>query len=384
MSTGLRIALVAGEASGDLLGANLIRALRATGAEVEFAGVAGSAMQEEGCEAWWNASELSVMGLGEVLVHLPRLLTLRRRLARRIVDWEPHVFVGIDAPDFNLGLERRVRKAGVPTIQYVSPSVWAWRPGRVHTVAECANRVLCLLPFEKAFYDQHNVDAVFVGHPLADQVPVSDQRTVGRTTLGLDDESEVITVMPGSRSTEVASLGPLFAQTIALVASHREGVQFVAPMARPDLRTAFGAALAEHAPDVQVQLLDGMPHLALAAADSVLVASGTATLEAMLFKRPMVVAYQVSRLTFWLLKILRLLNISRFALPNLLAGEDLVPEFIQHQAQPPAMAEALLRQLDDADGRQSLVGRFTSLHQQLRCSAGEQAAQAVLELARKE
>ena len=384
MSTGLRIALVAGEASGDLLGANLIRALRATGAEVTFAGVAGSAMQEEGCEAWWNASELSVMGLGEVLVHLPRLLTLRRRLARRIVDWEPHVFVGIDAPDFNLGLERRVRKAGVPTVQYVSPSVWAWRPGRVHTVAECANRVLCLLPFEKAFYDQHNVDAVFVGHPLADQVPISDQRPVGRATLGLDDEAEVITVMPGSRSTEVASLGPLFAQTIALVASHREAAQFVAPMARPDLRAAFSAALAEHAPDVPVQLLDGMPHVALAAADTVLVASGTATLEAMLFKRPMVVAYQVSRLTYWLLKTLRLLNISRFALPNLLAGEDLVPEFIQADAQPPAMAEALLRQLDDADSRQSLVNRFTSLHQQLRCSAGEQAAQAVLELARTE
>lgn len=377
----LRIALVAGEASGDLLAANLVRELRKTGIDLECAGVAGSLMREEGCTAWFDASELAVMGIGEVLAHLPRLLKLRRQLARRIIDWQPHVLVGVDAPDFNLGLERRVRDAGIRTVHYVSPSVWAWRPGRVRTVARSANRVLCLFPFEKAFYDAHNVDAVFVGHPLADQIPLSDQREAGRATLQLDPGSEVIAVMPGSRTTELAALGALFAQTVALVARLRSGVTFIAPMARSDLRERFEQQLAVHAPGVPVRLLDGMPHVALAAADSVLVASGTATLEAMLFKRPMVVAYRVARLTYWLLKGFRMLNISRFALPNLLADAELVPEFIQADAEPEALAQALVQQLDDAAGREALLGTFTRLHEQLRCSAGARAAEAVLELA---
>lgn len=376
----LSVFLVAGEASGDRLGAGLIRAIRTMSPEARFEGVAGPAMIEAGCRAWCPSEALSVMGLTEVVRHLPRLLRLRRQLVRRLLDEPPDVFVGIDAPDFNLGLERRLRREGIPTVHYVSPSIWAWRPGRVETMRRAADRVLCLLPFELEPYQKAGVDAVFVGHPLADAIPLRVDPAAARAALGLPAAGQVVAVLPGSRAGELRALGGDFAGTIDWLHRQRREIHFVAPMASQQTRALFAEALAARAPGAPVRLVDGRSTEVMAAADVVLLASGTATLEAALIKRPMVVAYRLSRMTQWFLETFKLVRIQHFALPNLLAGRELVPEFLQSSVTPPNLGQAVLAWLDDRASRDRVTDQFEMIHRCLRQSADQRAAQAVLDL----
>ena len=376
----MKIGLVAGEASGDLLGAGLIRAIRERVPAARFAGIAGPGMIEAGCEAWAPSERLSVMGLAEVLKVLPGLLRLRRELARRMLEWQPDVFVGIDAPDFTLGLEKRLRRRGLRTVHYVSPSIWAWRAGRIRKIGRAADLVLCLLPFEPPLYESAGIGARFVGHPMADRIPERSDRAAARRLLGLPSEGSVIAVLPGSRGSELKYLADDFAGAIAWLAARREGLRFVGAMARPDLRARFEAALAERAPGVEVTLLDGRAEEAMAAADVVLLASGTATLQAALIKRPMVVAYRVAGLTRWVFETFRLIKLKRFALPNLLAGRDLVPEILQDAITPARLGEAVLTWFDEPASCVALADEFDAIHRSLKCEADARAAEAVLSL----
>ena len=375
----MRIGLVAGEASGDNLGGGLIRALRDRSPGASCFGIAGPRMVDAGCEAWHNSDELAVMGLAEVARHLPRLLQLRRELVRRFEEMHPDVFVGIDSPEFNLRVAARLKARGIPTVQYVSPQVWAWRRGRVRTIGRAVDLVLCVLPFEPAFFDRHGVRATFVGHPLADRVPFESPPGPARSLLGLDASAPTVAVLPGSRRAEVTRLGAPFAATIAWLQSQRPEIQFVAPMANAAAREVFGQALSAQAPDVKVLLVDGRAQEAAAAADAVLVASGTATLEVALVKRPMVVAYKVAPLTGWLLRDFGLMKAEHFAQPNLLAGKRIVPEYFQEDVRPDVLGPALLQQIDRPD-RAELVQTFAGIHQVLRRDASARAAEAVLEL----
>ncbi|MCU0977297.1 MAG: lipid-A-disaccharide synthase [Steroidobacteraceae bacterium] len=374
------MALVAGELSGDNLGAAFIRAVRRQVPDARFFGIAGPRMQAEGCEAWEPAESLAVMGLFEVLSHLPRLFALRRRIRERILAERPDVFVGIDAPEFNLNLAPALHEAGIPTVQYVSPQVWAWRQGRVGRMGRFLDLVLCLLPFEKRFYDEHGLAAEFVGHPLADQVPFAPDRAAARSALGLPAEGEVVAVLPGSRRGEVTRLAGDFAGAVALLAARRPGIAFVAPMASAEARAVFEPALEAAAPGAKVLLTEGNAQRALAAADVVLVASGTATLETLLCKRPMVVAYRLGALTAWLLRSFGLMKAPFFAQPNLLAGRGVVPEIFQEQVTAERLAAELGRWLDAPAGREALVGTFEDIHRQLRRDASARAAEAVLRL----
>jgi len=376
----LSVFLVAGEASGDRLGAGLIRAIKESRPDASFEGVAGPAMIEAGCTAWHPSQALAVMGLTEVVRHLPRLLRLRRQLVRRLLERPPDVFVGIDSPDFNLGLERRLKRAGVPTVHYVSPSIWAWRPGRVKKMAAAADRVLCLLPFEPRPYEDAGVEAVFVGHPLADTIPAQVDCVPARTGLGLPSTGPVVAVLPGSRVGELRALGGDFAGAIGWLHRRRPELSFIAPMASRETRALFAEALAARAPGAPVKLIDGRSREAMAAADVVLLASGTASLEAALIKRPMVVAYRLSRMSQWLLETFKLVQIRHFALPNLLAGREMVPELLQAAVTPSNLGEAVLAWLDDAAGRDRLMREFETIHQSLRQDADQGAARAVLDL----
>jgi len=380
----LRIALVAGEASGDALGAGLISAMRERlGDNAQFVGVAGTAMRQAGCEAWFDSSELAVMGLAEVISHLPRLLILRRRLYKRLAAYEPDVFVGIDAPDFNLGLERKLHSRGITTAHYVSPSVWAWRPQRAARMAASADQVLCLLPFEPDFYANYGVPADFVGHPLADRIPLRTDPVAARAALGFANDTEVVALLPGSRAGELHRLGVDFAAAAELLVKKRPAIRFVAPMASPALSEVFAAQVAAHAPSAQVLLTDGQAQQAIAAADAVLVASGTATLEALLLKRPMVVAYRLSQATRVVLEKFKLLNTDRFALPNLLSGKTLVPEVLQDDIRPERLAQEL-ETLLEAVGRNGWMADWLAecdaIHTTLRRDANMRAADAVLRL----
>lgn len=381
MTRPLRVALVAGEASGDLLGAAFMAALRQSHPDVSFTGVAGPRMIAAGCAALAHSEELAVMGLFEILRHLPRLLRLRRRIRRELLALQPDVFVGIDAPEFNLGLARQLHDTGLVTVQYVSPQVWAWRQGRVRSIAAAVDLVLCLLPFEKAFYARHAVRAEFVGHPLADQIPLHSDRSAARAALGLPLDATIIALLPGSRMGEVTRLGADFAATAALLTSRAAPGQaplFIAPMATAKLREVFAAQVA--AAGARVTLLEEQSRLALASADAVLVASGTATLETLLTKRPMVAAYRFAPLTAFLAKRLGLVKVQYFSQPNLLAGERLVPEFLQSQVTPQALADALTQQLTDAGARPHREAAFEAIHLQLRQDGASKAAAAVLAL----
>ena len=375
----MRFAVVAGEASGDQLGAALIRSLRARSPSAEFFGVAGPKMQAEGCEAWAPAEALAVMGLFEVLSHLPRLLRLRGELRRRLLAERPDVFIGIDAPEFNLGLARQLRAVGLHTVQYVSPQVWAWRQGRVRNIGAAVDLVLCLLPFEAQFYSQAGIRAEFVGHPLADMIPEHSDRRAARRQLGLS-ERPTVAVLPGSRMGEVSRLGDDFAGAVRWLAQRRGDLQFIAPMANASVKTAFRHALERRARDIEVRLLDGDSHLALAAADVVLVASGTATLETLLTGRPMVVAYRLSAATAWLVRTFRLMKAPFFSQPNLLAGERVVPELFQEQVTPESLGTELLRELDDRVVRERQEQVFAGIHRQLKRNASDRAAEAILGL----
>ncbi|HEY8051726.1 MAG: lipid-A-disaccharide synthase [Steroidobacterales bacterium] len=378
---GLKIGLVAGEHSGDTLGAALIEALRARVPDVRCFGVAGPKMVAAGCEAWAGAEELAVMGLTEVLTHLPRLLRLRATLATRFIAARPDVFVGIDSPEFNLRLARRIKDAGIRSVQYVSPQVWAWRQGRVRTIGRSSDLVLCLLPFETDFYARHGVAAEFVGHPLADQIPLVADRDAARRALGLDAQARYIALLPGSRLGEVSRLAAPFAAAAAHIAAARTGYRFLAPMASPGVRELFAQEIARVPGVPQIQLLDGQAQQVLAAADGVLVASGTATLETLLTGRPMVVAYRVSGSTAFLLRTVGLVKVPYFSQPNLLAGRRVVPEFFQEAVQGEALGAALLAELEDPQHVDELVSEFTQIHQLLRRGGADRAAQAILALA---
>jgi lipid-A-disaccharide synthase len=374
----MRIALVAGEASGDLLGADLVRALRERHPDAVFAGVAGARMREAGVQAWADSSELSVMGLVEVLRHLPRLLRLRARLRRRVLDWRPDVFIGIDAPDFNLGLERALRAAGIRTAHYVSPSVWAWRESRAARIGRSADRVLCLFPMEPAIYARHGVDARFVGHPLATAFAEAPDGGAARTALGLAADRPVLALLPGSRLGEIERLGAIFLDAAAQVAEAVPGLQVVAPMATAACATAFGELARTR--QLDLRLVDGSSHAAMVAADVVLLASGTAALEAALAKRPMVVGYRIAPLTLWIVRTFGLLRTTRYALPNILAGEDLAPELMQDDCTPAALAAACVRWFRDPQAVADLVPKYLALHRALRPAPGGDAADAIGEL----
>jgi lipid-A-disaccharide synthase len=375
----LRVGIVAGEHSGDQLGAALIAALRQRAPEVQCFGVAGPKMIAQGCEAWVSSEQLAVMGLAEVLRHLPRLLRLRAELRRRFTAARPDVFVGIDAPEFNLPLARQLKRAGIRTVQYVSPQVWAWRQGRVRTIGASCDLVLCLLPFETEFYRHHGVRAEFVGHPLADEIPLSVDPDAARRTLGLDSLTKAVALLPGSRIGEIAQLAAPFAAAAARIATQRPGWQFLAPMASAAAREAFMREIAQ-VPDVPaIRVLDGQAQLALAAAEGAIVASGTATLETLLSGRPMVVAYRVSAATAFLLRTLKLVKVPYFSQPNLLAGRRLVPEFLQEQVQGAALGDALLRELEDRDHVRELLDAFSAIHRSLRRGGAARAAEAILE-----
>jgi len=377
-----RFVLVAGEASGDLLGAGLIDALRERFPDAQFAGIGGERMIAAGLASWHPLERLSVMGLVEVLRHLPGLLAIRRDVLRHTLAWRPDAFVGIDAPDFNLGLERKLKRAGVRTVHYVSPSVWAWREQRARKIGRSADRVLCLFPMEPPIYARHGVDARFVGHPLADAMPIEPDRDAARAALGLAPDAPVLALLPGSRLGEIARLGRDFIETACLLARAVPGLQVVAPMANPTCRAAFAGLLAQAPADAAalVRTIDGRAHDAMAAADAILLASGTATLEAMLAKRPMVVAYRIAPLTYRIVKGLGLLKVDRYALPNVLAGRDIAPEFMQDACTPPALAGALRPHLARRTADPDLLDEYRRLHLALRRDASRSAAAAIAEL----
>lgn len=374
--------LVAGEASGDLLGADLIAGLRARFPDARFAGVGGPRMVAAGLDAWYPAEALAVMGLFEVLRHLPRLLAIRRDVRRRTLALRPEVFVGIDAPDFNLGLERSLKDAGIRTAHYVSPSIWAWRERRAEKIGRSADRVLCLFPMEPAIYARHGVDARFVGHPLADAFAMVPDRAAARAALGLTDEGPVLALLPGSRLGEIRRLGADFLAAAALLAREIPGLQVLAPMANAACRAAFEALVA--APGevaVHLRILDGQAHAAMVAADAVLLASGTAALEALLAKRPMTVAYRLAPWTYRLVKGLGLLKVERYSLPNHLAGRDLVPELMQDACTPEALAASLRPWLLAPGLTPELAEAYARIHRALIGDPGHDAAAAIAELA---
>ena len=378
----MRIGLVAGETSGDVLGAGLIRAIRARCPDARFEGVAGPAMIEAGCECWEPAEALAVMGLVEPLAHIPRLLKLRRELARRWTETPPDVVVGIDAPDFNLGLEKKIRRAGIKTAHFVSPTIWAWRPGRVRTVRKAADLVLCIFPFEPALYAQHDVDAVFVGHPRAHQTPEVVDTAAARAQLGIE-AAEVVTLMPGSRHGEIERLGQIFAESARAIRDARPGVRFVTPIASPSLRPAITQHFENAGVGDAVMLIDGNSQLALAAADVALQASGTAVLEAALLGKPTVAAYRVAPLSWFIGRGLRLVKLTHYPMPNLLTDEPLVPEFIQGNARPELISAEVLALLDDPERRAFISRTFDRLRKKLALDSDQHAADAIIDLARR-
>ncbi|WP_275554404.1 lipid-A-disaccharide synthase [Mixta sp. Marseille-Q2659] len=375
----LTIALVAGETSGDILGAGLIRALKAKHPDARFVGVAGPRMLAEGCESWYDMEELAVMGIVEVLERLPRLLKIRRDLTRRFTELKPDVFVGIDAPDFNITLEGRLKQSGIRTIHYVSPSVWAWRQKRVFKIGRATDLVLAFLPFEKAFYDRFDVPCRFIGHTMADAMPLQPDKAAARRELGIAEEALCLALLPGSRSAEVEMLSADFLKTAQRLREKWPQLEIVVPLVNAKRREQFEQIKAATAPELPVHLLDGKGREAMIASDAALLASGTAALECMLAKCPMVVGYRMKPFTFWLAQ--RLVKTQYVSLPNLLAGRELVPELLQDDCQPDRLAAALEPLLAQGATRERLLATFTELHQQIRWNADEQAAQAVLELA---
>ena len=377
-----RIALVAGEASGDALGAGLVSELRKRFPDAEFAGIGGKAMREAGCQTWHDAGELAVMGLSEVLRHLPRLLRLRRQFRERVLAWQPDVFIGIDAPDFNLGVERWLKQRDVRTVHYVSPSVWAWREKRAEKIGQSADLVLCLFPMEPPIYARHGIDARFVGHPMADEMPLEPDQAAARDTLGLRAYTPVLAVLPGSRLGEIDRLGAVFLEAARRVSESVPHLQVVIPAANPACHDALAPMVAAAGFAQSPLLTDGKAREAMVAADVVLLASGTATLEAMLAKRAMVVGYKVAPLTYRIVKAFGMLKVERYALPNVLAGSDVAPELMQDDCKPENLAAAVLNQFQHPEITGALQPRYRELHEALRQDASARAADAIAGLLR--
>ncbi len=377
----LIIGLVAGEASGDILGAGLINALKQQVPNAYFVGVAGPLMQAEGCESWYEMEEFAVMGIVEVLGRLIRLLEIRADLIRCFIKLQPDVFVGIDSPDFNITLERKLKQTGIKTIHYVSPSVWAWRQDRIFKIREATNLVLALLPFEKKFYDRYSIPCHFIGHPMADSVPLQPDKQAIRIKLNITHDVKCLIILPGSRRFEVEMLSPIFLRAAQILIKDFPNLQILVPVVNRQRRQQFEAIYREISPSLSLKILDGQAQTAMIAADVTLLASGTASLECMLAKCPMVVGYRMKPVTYWLAK--RLVKIPFISLPNLLAGEELVKEFIQHDCQPELLADSLKSLLIDKEKVEKLKQIFLQLHEDILCEANQKAAEAVLELSKK-
>jgi lipid-A-disaccharide synthase len=373
----LRLGLVAGEASGDLLAGLLLSGVRQRWPALQAGGIGGPRMAAQGFEAWWPHERLSVFGYVDALGRLPELLRIRRQLAERLLKDPPAAFIGVDAPDFNFGLEKRLRAAGMKTLHFVCPSIWAWRGERVHKLAQAADHVLCLFPFEPALLHQHGIGATFVGHPLADHIPLEVPRDASRAALGLAAGDQVVALLPGSRRSEIKYIAPAMLEAAALMHRQRPALRFVMPVA-PGLRTLVALLVAAHAPGVAITLLEGRSHEALGACDVTLIASGTATLEAALFKRPMVITYRMAWLNWQRMR--RMSYQPWFGLPNILSREFVVPELIQDLATPQEMARETLAWLDNAPRAEALARRFTDLHLALRHDTARKAADAIAQV----
>ncbi len=386
------IALIAGEDSGDQLGADLLLALRRRYPAARFVGIGGPRMLAAGFESWFDIRELSVMGFAEVLRHLPRLLRLRKNLLARLLALGPDIVVGIDAPDFNLAVERKLKQAGLRTVHYVSPSVWAWREKRAEKIGRSADRVLCLFPMEPPIYARHGIDARFVGHPLADRFPLLADRHGAREALRLPQDAPVLAVLPGSRPSEIDRLGRIFIDAATRIGAALPGLRILMPAANPVVHAKLARIIGEfrHVHGFAPTLIEGRAHEAMLAADVVLLASGTATLEAMLAKRPMVVGYRVAPSSYRIARALKMLKTDIYALPNILAracglGDGLLaPEFMQDDCTPANLAAATLDLLQDSERRGRIVAAFEFLHQRLRGDlegqAADHAADAIAEL----
>lgn len=382
MSNPLRIALVAGEASGDLLGAHLIAALKAKLPGAIFYGIGGPRMEGQGMTCWWPMGELSVMGYWDALKNYRRIAGIRRQLKKRLKSERPDIFIGIDAPDFNLGLEASMKAAGVPTVHYVSPSIWAWRGGRIHSIGRAVNRVLALFPLEPPLYQKEGIPVTYVGHPLADSIPLTTDRLAVCEKLGLPKTVPMFALLPGSRRGELETMADTFIQTARLIRErYQPQAQFVVPLATRETRLQFEAAMyRQQAADIPFRLLFGHAQDAVGAAHVALIASGTASLEAALIKRPMVITYKIAKFSYWLMK--RMAYLPYVGLPNVLCGRFVVPEILQDAATPENLAEALNQLYVDKENLAAIEAAFTDLHLQLRQNTAEKAAQAVLECLR--
>ena len=378
-----RIGIVAAEPSADLLAAGLMDALRERLPEVRFEGVAGPLMRSSGIDEWEPMDSLSVMGLFEVLRHLPRLLRLRSRLLARWRDTPPLAFIGVDAPDFNLTLERRLRESGVPTVHYVSPTVWAWREGRVKHIRRAVDLLLTIFPFETEFLARRGVPARYVGHPLAHDMPLEPDRQGARAQLGLAADSPVLALLPGSRSGEVSRIAPPFLQTAAALRQQLPDLEVVVPLVNQKTRVIFDEQLSRYGAGLDPVVAMGRTRAALAAADVVLVASGTATLEGLLSKRPMVVGYRANAATYAVIQGLGMVKVRHVAMANLLADERLAPELIQQDCEPAKLLPPLVDFFAHADKREQIARRYAEIHRQLRTDTNREAAEAVMALLRE-
>lgn len=369
-----RLGLVAGEASGDLIGASLLGALRERWPGLQAGGIGGPKLVAQGFQAWWPAERLSVFGYMDALKRLPELLRIRRQAGTRWLAERPQLFIGVDAPDFNFGLEKRLRQGGLKTVHYVCPSIWAWRPERVDTIRAAADHVLCLFPFEPELLRGAGIRASFVGHPLASQIPAERPRAASRAALGLDEGASVLALLPGSRRSEVSLIGPPLLQAAELLVKRNPGLIVLLPVA-PGLRALVEQTWREHAPALPLQLVDGQAHAVLGAADAAIVASGTATLEAALLQCPQVIAYRVSAMNAWRMRGKQLQP--WVGLPNVLAREFIVPELLQERCQPQALADAAQAWLDDPQACARLRERCQALHQSLRADTAQLCLDAI-------
>ena len=378
MGNVVRIAMVAGEASGDLLASHLIAALKARLPDAVFYGIGGPRMQGLGFDAWWPLEKLAVMGYVDALKNYREIAGIRRQLKKRLLDIRPDIFIGVDAPDFNLGLETDLKAAGIKTIHYVSPSIWAWRGGRIKKIGRAVNRVLALFPMEPPLYEKAHIPVTYVGHPLADIIPLETSKTAVREKLAMPKDAPIFALLPGSRQGELAMMAETFVQTAKLIHERLPGALFVVPLTTRETRLQFEMAMyTQQAGEVPFRLLFGHAQDALGAADVSLVASGTATLEAALIKRPMVITYKIAKLSYWIMK--RMAYQAFVGLPNVLAGREVVPEILQDQATPENLAEALIKLYEDKENAAAVAEVFTDLHWQLRQNTAEKAANAVIQ-----
>ncbi|WP_322069343.1 lipid-A-disaccharide synthase [Paraburkholderia bannensis] len=372
----LRLAMVAGEPSGDLLASSLLKGLVSKLPDTaQYYGIGGPRMQAEGFDAHWPMDKLTVRGYVEALKHIPEILRIRRELKHQLLAEQPDVFIGVDAPDFNFGLEHSLREAGIPTIHFVCPSIWAWRGGRIKKIQKSVDHMLCVFPFETAILEKAGVAASYVGHPLADDIPLEPDVPGARRALGLPDSGPIIAVLPGSRRSEINLIGPTFFDAMQIMQQREPGLRFVMPAATPAIHAQLQELASQHQ-GLALTIVDGQSQVAMTAADAILVKSGTVTLEAALLKKPMVISYKVPWLTGQIMR--RQAYLPYVGLPNILAGRFVVPEILQHFATPEALADATLTQLHDEANRRTLTEVFTQMHHALRQNTQERAAEVVV------